>query len=106
MQYHYGCRCELVRTPKFPAFAPAFKEIVVNGDNSVEEKDIPSNNPLPDPETVDLESILKAGIPLQQTNTKVIQSDLNLFTEVANSEEYVPEETQTTETQTTQTSEV
>lgn len=106
MQYHYGCRCELVRLPKFPVSAPSFKEIVVNGDSSVEEKNVPSNTPLPDPETVDLESILKAGIPLQRTNTKVIQSDLNLFTEVANSEEFVSEETQTTETQTTQTSEV
>lgn len=105
MALRFGCRCDSYKLQHFPVFAPAFKEIVVNGDNSVEEKNVPSNNPLPDPDTVDLESILKAGIPLQRTNTKVIQSDLNLFTEVANSEEYVPEESQTTETQTTQTKE-
>lgn len=106
MALRFGCRCDSYKLPHFPVSAPAFKEIVVNADNTVDEKMVPSNQKLPDVESFDLENILKAGIPLQHTNTKVIQSDLNLFTSAANSEEYEVEELPTTETQTTQTDEV
>lgn len=106
MALRFGCRCDSYKLQHFPVFAPAFKEIVVNADNTVEEKMVPSNKKIPDVEFFDLENILKAGIPLQQTNTKVIQSDLNSFIDAANSEEYEVEELPTTETQTTQTNEV
>lgn len=111
MAYHFGVRCEQVRLPKYlNVFAPSFKEIVVNADNSVEEKLIPSNKPLPAPETVDLETMIKAGIPLQRVNSKVIQSDFSDFLSAASdSEEFTEiaeEDLNNNNTQNTQTNEV
>lgn len=107
MALRFGCRCDSYKLQHFPVFAPAFKEIVVNADDTVEEKMVPSNRKIPDVESFELENILKAGIPLQQTNTKVIQSDFGAFVEVANSDGFEVEEEAPVEpeTQTTQTKE-
>lgn len=107
MALRFGCRCDSYKLQHFPVFAPAFKEIIVNADDSVDEKMIPSNNKIPNVESFELENILKAGIPLQQTNTKVIQSDFGAFVEAVNSDEYAVEEETPVETepQTTQTKE-
>ena len=87
MKYRYGCRCDSYRLPHIPVTAPSFKEIVVEGDNKVTEKMVKSNIPMPSVETTDLENILKAGIPLQRTNTKVIESEFGEFLNFVNSDE-------------------
>lgn len=111
MAYHFGARCESVKLPSPIAFAPSFKETVIGKDGKVETLDVSSSKPIPDPSTTDLEALIDAGIPLQRTNSKVIQSDKELFMDalsrLESDELNSIEEQQTTQTtQTTQTSEV
>ena len=92
--YRYGARCDSVRLPHMSVFAPAFKEIRINEDQTVEEKEIPSNLPLPDGFAFDLEHLIKAKVPIDKVPTKIIQGEFGDFLNFANGEDAgEPEET-------------
>lgn len=68
---------------KYGASAPSFVEYMREPDGKAVEKLVPSNKPLPSVATTDLKSLVRAGVPLEQVNTRVCHRDaFNAFQSV------------------------
>lgn len=60
---------------KYGASAPSFTESRRDPSGRAIEELVPSNKPLPSVATTDLKALVKAGIPLDQVNTRVCHKD-------------------------------
>lgn len=68
---------------KYGASAPSFVESSREPNGKAVEKLVPSNTPLPSVASTDLKSLVSAGVPLEQVNTRVCHRDaFNAFQNV------------------------
>lgn len=68
---------------KYGASAPSFVEHTKEPDGRAVEKLVPSNKPLPSVASTDLKSLVSAGVPLEQVNTRICHRDaFNAFQSV------------------------
>ncbi len=59
----------------YGASAPSFVQSRRDADGKAIEELVPSNKPLPSVASTDLKALIKAGIPLEQVNTRVCHKD-------------------------------